>query len=102
MFSLYLNILINASEALAPGTETLLDVRFLGSKRVEVSVRDHGAGLSAGQLARVGEPFYSSKPGGTGLGLSISRKIALAHGGDLHVESAQGEGTIVRVSLPTS
>lgn len=98
---LFLNLLINAGQALSPGAEAVMDVDGNGASGVVVSIRDAGAGMAPSQVARAGEPFYSSKAGGTGLGLSIARKIALAHGGTLSVESTPGEGTIVRVQLRT-
>jgi signal transduction histidine kinase len=98
---LFVNLLINAGQALAPGAEATLDVRLAGEEGVVVSIRDTGAGMAPPQVARAGEPFYSSKAGGTGLGLSIAKKIAAAHGGELTVESTPGEGTVVRVKLRT-
>ncbi|MFI5245090.1 MAG: ATP-binding protein [Gemmatimonadales bacterium] len=93
-------LLINAGQALAPGAEAVLEAAVSDPEFVEVSIRDHGPGMATPQLARAGEPFYTSKAGGTGLGLSIAKKIAVAHGGDLRIESAPGDGTMVRVRLP--
>jgi signal transduction histidine kinase len=64
-------------------------------------VRDRGVGMPAEVLARIGEPFYSTKGDrGTGLGLVISRKIAEAHGGRLEIESQAGQGTVATLRLP--
>ena len=52
-------------------------------RRVSVSVIDSGIGIPAGDLARVFEPFYTTKPHGTGLGLAISRTILTLHGARL-------------------
>jgi signal transduction histidine kinase len=98
---LFVNLLINAGQALSPGAEATLEANHDGADSIVVSIRDTGAGMAPPQAARAGEPFYSSKAGGTGLGLSIAKKIAAAHGGELGVESAPGEGTIVRVKLRT-
>ena len=96
---LMLNLLINAAQALSPGGHATVEV-CEDDQAVTVSVRDSGAGMAQDQLARSGEPFYSSKPGGTGLGLSIARRIAEAHGAELKIDSESGVGTIVRVRLP--
>ena len=71
-----------------------------GGERVRIVVRDSGCGLTAEEVARVFEPFYTSKPGGTGLGLAIVRRIAEAHRGHVHVVSAPGKGTSVVLELP--
>ena len=66
---------------------------------VRVSVSDDGPGMPADVLARVREPFYTTKESGTGLGLSIGERIARAHGADLVMESAPAAGTAVSVTL---
>lgn len=72
------------------------------------SVTDTGIGISEQEQQRVFERFYradkarSTELGGTGLGLSIVRRIALAHGGDVSVESTLGTGSVFKVKLPSS
>ena len=61
---------------------------------------DDGAGMTPEVLARLFEPFRTTKARGTGLGLSISRSIIEAHGGSIRVESASGEGTTISFTLP--
>jgi two-component system sensor histidine kinase SenX3 len=74
--------------------------------RVVISVRDHGIGIPSTDLERIFERFYrvdrarGRVTGGTGLGLSIVRHVAQAHGGDVSVESVEGEGSTFRISLP--
>lgn len=98
-------LLINAMDAMAqPGA---IDVRTVGGgdgREVLLEVRDRGHGIPRAQLPKVFEPFYTTKaPGrGTGLGLSICYGIVAEHGGRMEVESAVGEGTVVRVRLPTA
>jgi two-component system sensor histidine kinase SenX3 len=73
---------------------------------VIISVRDHGIGIPSRDLERIFERFYrvdrarSRATGGTGLGLSIVRHIAHAHGGDVRVESTEGEGSTFLLRLP--
>jgi two-component system NtrC family sensor kinase len=67
-----------------------------------VHVEDTGPGIPAERLARIFEPFYSTKlaSGGTGLGLAISYDIVRRHGGSLGAASEPGRGTRFTVELP--
>jgi two-component system sensor histidine kinase FlrB len=56
-------------------------------------VSDNGKGMEATVAARLFEPFFTTRPEGTGLGLAIARGVARAHGGDIEVVSAPGQGT---------
>jgi CheY-like chemotaxis protein len=69
---------------------------------VQLEVEDNGEGMSPATLARVFEPYFSTKFHGRGLGLSAVRGIVLAHGGDLQLSSRPGVGTLARVQLPLS
>ena len=77
-------------------------------ERVVVWVRDRGIGIPSRDLERIFERFYrvdrarSRATGGTGLGLSIVRHVAQVHGGDIVVESVEGEGSTFRFTLPVS
>ena len=99
MEQLFLNLLLNAAQALDPGAMAGIELTA-GDGRVCVSVWDRGTGMPPHVMDRVFEPFYSTSPEGTGLGLPIARRIAQAHGGELEIESTPGSGTVVRVSLP--
>lgn len=66
-----------------------------------ISVRDTGPGIGAAQLARIFDPYVTSKAGGTGLGLAIARQTVAAHGGVIEAASSLGAGTEVRFLLPT-
>jgi signal transduction histidine kinase len=71
---------------------------------VIIEVIDEGHGIPRGEMTKIFEPFYTTKPPGrgTGLGLSICYGIVAAHGGRLEVDSTPGEGTVFRVILPLS
>jgi two-component system NtrC family sensor kinase len=76
----------------------------LGEKRVQISVRDNGPGIPASVLDKIFQPFFTTKPTGqgTGLGLSLSYDIVKAHGGELSVETKEGEGTVFTIQLPAN
>jgi signal transduction histidine kinase len=95
---LFLNLLLNAAEALEEGGRAGVRVEGIGD-RVRVSVWDQGPGIPPELRDRVLEPFFSTRPEGTGLGLTIARRIAHAHGGDLEIESRPGGGTVVTAIL---
>ena len=71
-----------------------------GRDSVEVAVADTGCGIPRDQLARIWDPYVTSKPGGTGLGLAIARQTVLAHDGAVSADSAVGRGTEIRFVLP--
>jgi two-component system sensor histidine kinase SenX3 len=78
----------------------------VGEDRLVIGVRDHGIGIPSRDLERIFERFYRVDParsratGGTGLGLAIVRHVAQAHGGEVTVESIEGQGSVFRLSLP--
>ncbi len=94
------NVLINAVQALDKQGEITISLNHDGSRGVILEIRDDGHGIPARDLEKVFQPFYSSRSQGTGLGLAISLKIIRAHRGTLSVESKQGQGTCVRITLP--
>lgn len=98
---LFLNLLMNAAEAMEPGGVAAVSIERIES-RVVVRIADTGHGIPTGQLARMGEPFSSSKSKGTGLGFSIARQIALSHGGNVTVACSTKAGTTVEVVLPAA
>ncbi|QJX45535.1 hypothetical protein HMJ29_00700 [Hymenobacter taeanensis] len=71
---------------------------------VVISIRDNGVGIPVDEQERIFEPFFTTKPmgEGTGLGLSLSHDIVKSHGGTLHVQSREGEGTEIIVTLPVA
>jgi two-component system, sporulation sensor kinase E len=65
-----------------------------------ISFIDTGCGMSAENLGRVFEPYFTTKPSGTGLGLLIVRRIVREHGGELSIESSEGKGLTLTIRLP--
>jgi two-component system sensor histidine kinase PilS (NtrC family) len=96
----WLNLAANAFEAMPAGGRLTVRSRAGEDGKVWVEFEDTGAGITAEDLPRVGQPFYTTKQGGTGLGLAIASRIVERHGGALTLESAVGRGTTVRVALP--
>jgi signal transduction histidine kinase len=98
-------VLTIAAVAQAWGNDALADAPQLRPGRyVCLSVTDTGAGMDAATLARVTEPFFTTKPKGegTGLGLAMAQDFAEQSGGGLHIRSALNEGTIVTLYLPVA
>lgn len=101
------NVLINAVHACgaSEGASVRVEVsarngQANGAPRVHISVHDTGAGIPADRLARIWEPYVTTKPGGTGLGLAIVRQTILAHDGTVSAESEAGRGTTITFTLP--
>ncbi len=102
------NILINARHAVLARTNTpdrpdraiQVITRDTASGRAAIEVRDRGVGIAADDLARVFDPFFTTRRTGTGLGLAISRRIIEGLGGTITVTSRPGHGTDVRIELP--
>ena len=95
----FYNVIKNSLEAMKRhGT---LRIRTdLDDKHVIVSFTDTGSGMSAENLSRVFEPYFTTKPSGSGLGLLIVRRIVREHGGELSIESTQGKGLTLAIRLP--
>ncbi|HZC86168.1 MAG TPA: ATP-binding protein [Steroidobacteraceae bacterium] len=99
-----LNLIINGMDATqaspAYNKRVVIEARPREEGRVEVAVTDSGPGLPAAAIAKVFDPFYTTKSGGLGMGLPISRTIIEAHGGRLWAERApQGSGLTFRFTL---
>src|SRR5438093_5991360 len=72
----------------------------MNDTQVLISFIDTGGGMSAEDLSRVFEPYFTTKPSGTGLGLLIVRRIVREHGGELSIESSEGKGLTLTSRLP--
>ena len=103
------NILTNARTAVAAkeGASSLRDAISLTTSALEtgrllIEIRDRGAGITAEDLGRVFDPFFTTRRTGTGLGLAISRNIIEGMGGTIAIQSRSGAGTDVRIELPVA
>jgi signal transduction histidine kinase len=94
-----LNLVHNALDAMPQGGTLTLAGQGT-ARQVQLHVRDTGSGIPAAHLAQIFEPLYTTKPEGTGLGLYIAQEIVAAHGGQLTVQSTEGQGTTFTITLP--
>lgn len=98
------NLAVNALQSMADGGRLEIgtkEVHLDGKEYVEIWIQDQGCGIEEKDLARVFEPFYTTKERGSGLGLAIVNRIVESHGGKIEVESETGRGTRFNVSLPS-
>ncbi|HYH97746.1 two-component regulator propeller domain-containing protein [Hyalangium sp.] len=104
----FLNLIINAAQALPEGhaeqNEVRLVTRRVGSDEVAAEIHDTGSGIPAEVLGRIFDPFFTTKPVGvgTGLGLALCHAFVTAMGGRIEVESQVSRGTMFRVTLPVA
>jgi two-component system sensor histidine kinase FlrB len=94
-----LNLIENAIQASA-GNVRLKVHLYTRENTLRVCVSDSGSGIEASVLARLGEPFFTTKTTGTGLGLTVVKAVARAHQGELQLRSRPGRGTCAQVILP--
>ena len=75
-----------------------------GAKGVQIIVKDNGLGIPQEIKDKIFQPFYTTKPTGqgTGLGLSLSYDIVKAHGGEISIDSKEGEGAKFIITLPVA
>jgi two-component system, NtrC family, sensor histidine kinase HydH len=101
----FLNLILNGVQATSRGGRLTVTAAASPSGEgepsfVAISFADTGEGMAPDVLARIFEPFYTTKEGGTGLGLAIAQKIVESHGGRIEVESVVGQGATFTVKLP--
>lgn len=96
------NLIINACQALEKTDCAITIETGRTATRVFVRVIDEGRGISAGDLRKIKDPFFTTKraSGGSGLGLAVSERIAQDHGAELTFESEPGRGTTATLSIP--
>ena len=94
----FYNVIKNSFEAMKRGILRIRTDR--DDTHVIVNFIDTGGGISAENLSRVFEPYFTTKAAGTGLGLLIVRRIVREHGGELSIESSEGKGLTLTIRLP--
>lgn len=96
----FYNLLRNAYQALS-GDDGRITLRSRHTDyEVELSIEDNGSGISPEHMGAIFEPYRTTKSSGSGLGLLIVRRIVREHGGEISIESEEGEGTCVTIHLP--
>ena len=95
----FYNVIKNSFDAMK--SRGVLRIRTdMDDTHVLIRFTDSGGGISAENLGRVFEPYFTTKTSGTGLGLLIVRRIVREHGGELSIESSEGKGLTVTIRLP--
>lgn len=100
----FTNLLLNARDAIPDGGRITLRTTAAEDSSVLIEVSDNGIGIAPENVAKIYDPFYTTKGvgRGTGLGLAVSYGIVQEHSGHIGVESAPGRGTTFRIALPTA
>jgi len=95
----FFNLMKNAMEAMQPGGRLNIKVRA-DDDSVYVAIADTGNGIRADELAKLFQPYHTTKVSGHGLGLMIVQRIMRDHGGHVGIESKEGIGTVVTLQFP--
>jgi hypothetical protein len=98
----FTNLILNARDASPDGGEVRLRTRAGNDGTILIEVSDNGIGISPENVAKIYDPFFTTKGvgRGTGLGLAVTYGIVQEHAGHISVESAPGRGTTFRITLP--
>jgi two-component system sensor histidine kinase AtoS len=99
VLQILLNLVLNAIQA-TPADGTVMLRASLENGRPLIEISDTGCGIAPELLARVTDPFFTTKSKGIGLGLNISKQLAELNGGKLEIASIVGRGTTVRIQFP--
>jgi signal transduction histidine kinase len=103
MQQVFFNLLINAVEAVQENGVITVESRLSRDQEaVIIQIEDTGPGISNDHMAKIFEPFFSTKSNGTGLGLAVSYGIVQKHGGNIQVSSQPGGGTRFMIDIPVS
>ncbi|MBW2193601.1 MAG: GHKL domain-containing protein, partial [Deltaproteobacteria bacterium] len=99
LYQAFLNILINAMQAMPQGGIIDVDIR-LSNNTLYIYIGDEGEGIPENLIEKIWDPFFTTKDKGTGLGLGIVKNIIEAHHGSITIENKPVRGAIVIVELP--
>jgi len=96
----FLNLFLNALQAMESGGRLTVSSSTGVNGNIAIDIKDNGSGISAEDLSKIFDPYFTTKPKGTGLGLAIAHKIIEAHRGQIKVRSTIGQGTVFSIILP--
>jgi len=93
------NLIKNSIEASRPGSAVFIETKAMteNDHNAKIEIRDHGTGMKSEVLAKIFEPYFTTKQRGMGLGLSIVRRIIEDHNGEIEIKSTPGKGTQVTI-----
>ena len=94
-----LNLVLNATEAMAAGGELRVELARHG-EMAEISVSDTGKGIPMENQQKIFQLFFTTRPGGSGIGLATTFRIVQLHNGSIDFQSEAGRGTTFRIELP--
>jgi signal transduction histidine kinase len=98
---IFVNLLLNAVQAIIEkGVITVTSRMDENREKALIEIADTGSGIASENIAKIFEPFFSTKPKGTGLGLAVSYAIVKNHQGDINAFSKPGEGTRFVLEFP--
>ncbi|MBW1696358.1 MAG: HAMP domain-containing protein [Deltaproteobacteria bacterium] len=100
MKTVFLNLIINAIEAMPSGGRLRITTSGGGDKPAKITISDTGCGIAAENLERIFDLYYSTRQQGSGLGLSIVNNIIRDHGGEITVQSSLGTGSDFTLTIP--
>jgi len=96
----FLNLFLNALQAMESDGRLTVSSSTGVNGNIAIDIKDDGLGISAENLSKIFDPYFTTKPKGTGLGLAIVHKIVEAHRGQIKVRSTIGQGTMFSIALP--
>jgi len=95
-----LNLVCNAMDAMPHGGELVISAKQINDKEIEIRLDDTGHGIASEDMARLFQPFFTTKEKGTGLGLAICYRIIQGHHGTITAQSKPEKGSIFLIKLP--
>ena len=97
-----LNLYLNAIQSMESGGILKVTSSHRAGKNIVIQVHDNGPGIARADLAKIFDPYFTTKASGTGLGLAIVHKIVESHNGRITVQSSPEQGTVFTITLPAS
>jgi signal transduction histidine kinase len=95
-----INLICNAMDAMPHGGELMISARQINDREIELRLEDTGVGIASEDMARLFQPFFTTKEKGTGLGLAICYRIIQGHHGTITAQSNTGQGSVFLIKLP--